>query len=984
MVVPRFQFTGRYIICTISLCLSLFWVASPTRALAGDSTHVLTLSDGSICYGALLPNSAEDQVVFKVEGFADPLVFPQAAIRSLRKLADATEEKPEKKSSGSGWLVRLRDQQAIVGELQSLDEDGLSISSPSVGTVKIPRDQLVRIEQGSSARDPIKTVMQKAEWKDPNEMNSWKIEPSRASTSAQGARLLSDFAIPGRCEIRMNLRWSKKPNFAIGFGVDKNSVTVERAQWGVAQAVKIATVGRKQAFASIETWGEDLIFVRESSTLAGIEQLGTTKAASCELTIFIDIREGVAAARINNSSLKKLKVESKAVAGKLQALEFLNFTGDLAIENLEILKWNGQLPLDYFGQPSFVQNTKGEKLDGFVNSYDPQSKSFVIKSGETDQTIAATELMAGALLANSIDAASEAKPETKTDTDTATKTTEPPEQRAVEPKSIGAIITLNDGGQLAGRFLPAEQGVLRLSSKIFGEPLKVPLAAIQEITTPEGPLGTTDEAGSLIAKVGLSELKGRLIQCDPAEGKSALLWQQTSAVNTSELDYEIAGELMPLQPSVSPKPAKNTPTTAQAKPADQNLVFQLFGFANPANEAPASSKPNKENKDNATELLVGSLIRFRSGDSTPAKVLQINEKGVRFESELTTTTFAPNSTIDQVVFRTTKNKALPDDQRKRLLTIPRSQQNDPPTHLLISVAGDFLRGHLIEINSERASIEVRGERLEVPVAELSEVIWLYERDWKTPREKTDEQTEAVKPEAAVNKNREVYVVYGGKQGIALRPTKVADGFLFGASDLLGSSQVPLAEMTALFWGPNTGQKARELRNQSYRLTLAQMPREAPDDEDSSTKSTAHPLVGKPAPIFTLKNLAGENVQLEKLRGKVIVLDFWATWCGPCMQTMPILDQMMSQFDSSKVQLYAVNIQEPKNRVDLALKRLKIEPEVLLDAEGEVGNAYQANAIPQTVIIDAEGNVVRVFVGGGAGVVNQIRDALVDHLETSKN
>jgi thiol-disulfide isomerase/thioredoxin len=165
-----------------------------------------------------------------------------------------------------------------------------------------------------------------------------------------------------------------------------------------------------------------------------------------------------------------------------------------------------------------------------------------------------------------------------------------------------------------------------------------------------------------------------------------------------------------------------------------------------------------------------------------------------------------------------------------------------------------------------------------------------------------------------------------------------------------------------------------------------MPREAPDDEEGggSSQSTSHPLVGKPAPNFKHKNLAGETVQLEKLKGKVIVLDFWATWCGPCMQTMPLLDQMMAEFDSSKVQLYAVNIQEAKNRINLALSRLKIDPEVLLDEEGEVGNAYQANAIPQTVIIDAEGNVVKVFVGGGAGVVNQIRNALVDHLETSKN
>lgn len=964
------------------VCLCLIWFVSPSSARAAEATHVLTLADGSVCYGSLLPNSNEQQIVFQIEGLVDPLIFPQNAVRSLRKVTLQADEAPAKEKMDSNWLVRLSDQQAIVGEIESLDQSGITIASRSIGTIKISRDQLVRIEQDSAAREPIKTVMQKAEWKDPNDMNAWKIDPSRVSTAKQGARLISDFAVPGRCEIRMNLRWSKKPNFAIGFGVDKNTMGPDKAQWGVPQGVKIATTGRNYSFASIETWGDDLLFVRESTAQASIEQLGTTKGSSCVLTIYLDIKAGVAAVRMNNSALKQLQVDSKVVAGKLQAMQFQNFSGDIAIENLEILKWNGQLPLDYFGQPSFVQMSSGEKMDGFVDRYDPEAKSFVVKAGDVEKVVRTADVMSGALATVTITDAANANPAEGQNAEPSTAENVATDKAAM----LGtATVTLNDGGVLVGKFLPAQDGQLRLSSVLSTEPLRIPLTSVQEISSNDSSSDLADEAEVLIAKCGLSEFKGKLIQDSAVETKTALIWQQLLSINASELDYQVAGELAPIkQASVSVSPSQKAAEANRPRPADANAIFQIFGLGG---EPAGNARPNAKtgNDDKATsETLSGSLIRFRSGDSTPAKVLQINEKGVRFESDRTTTTFAPNSTIDQIVFRAAKNNALPEDQRKRLLTIPRAQQNDPPTHLLISTAGDFLRGHLMEVNGERVSIEVRGELLEIPVAELSEVIWLYERDWKTPKEKGEENA-AAKLDAGGQVKNEVYIVYAGKQGIALRPTKVSKGMIGGVSELLGESQVPLSEMTVLFWGPNTGLKARELRNQSYRLTLAQMPREAPEDGDSgSSQSAAHPLVGKPAPNFKLKNLAGEAVELEKLRGKVIVLDFWATWCGPCMQTMPLLDQMMTEFDAAKVQLFAVNIQEAKNRIDLALGRLKIEPEVLLDAEGEVGTAYQANAIPQTVIIDAEGNVVKVFVGGGAGVVNQIRNALVDHLETTKN
>ena len=93
---------------------------------------------------------------------------------------------------------------------------------------------------------------------------------------------------------------------------------------------------------------------------------------------------------------------------------------------------------------------------------------------------------------------------------------------------------------------------------------------------------------------------------------------------------------------------------------------------------------------------------------------------------------------------------------------------------------------------------------------------------------------------------------------------------------------------------------------------------------------------------------------------------------------------MGEFDQTRVKLLAINIQEPKTKIELALKRLNIAPEVLLDVDGEIATAYSANAIPQTVIIDPSGTVSHVFVGGGNQVLNQIRQALKDQLEATRN
>ena len=120
-------------------------------------------------------------------------------------------------------------------------------------------------------------------------------------------------------------------------------------------------------------------------------------------------------------------------------------------------------------------------------------------------------------------------------------------------------------------------------------------------------------------------------------------------------------------------------------------------------------------------------------------------------------------------------------------------------------------------------------------------------------------------------------------------------------------------------------------------------------------------VGKAAPAFQLKDLNGNQVSLEDYKGKIVMLDFWATWCGPCRLTMPVLEKLQKEHPDAFT-LLAVNIGEPQDVVAPYVQSQKIEARVLLDIDEQVASAYRASSIPMQVIIDREGVVRYIWAG----------------------
>ncbi|MBC8185337.1 redoxin domain-containing protein [candidate division KSB1 bacterium] len=142
---------------------------------------------------------------------------------------------------------------------------------------------------------------------------------------------------------------------------------------------------------------------------------------------------------------------------------------------------------------------------------------------------------------------------------------------------------------------------------------------------------------------------------------------------------------------------------------------------------------------------------------------------------------------------------------------------------------------------------------------------------------------------------------------------------------------------------------------------------------------AKKLLDKPAPDFTLEDLEGNTVSLSDLKGKTIILDFWATWCGPCIRSFPGMQKAVDKFkDDDSVKFLFINTWERgegvKEKVAKFIKEKEVTFQVLMDSENKVVEAYGVEGIPTKFVVDKEGKIRFKSVGFGGD-----DDKLVDEL-----
>lgn len=130
-----------------------------------------------------------------------------------------------------------------------------------------------------------------------------------------------------------------------------------------------------------------------------------------------------------------------------------------------------------------------------------------------------------------------------------------------------------------------------------------------------------------------------------------------------------------------------------------------------------------------------------------------------------------------------------------------------------------------------------------------------------------------------------------------------------------------------------------------------------------------------APRLALLDRSGKAVSLEGLRGRVVLVDFWATWCVPCRVSLPAYDDLLRQYQKQGFEALAVNIGETRGQVDAYFKGRELGLRVLMDPKGGSSVSFRVRALPTSVLVDKDGYIRSTFIGFEEGALPRYREQI---------
>ena len=337
-----------------------------------------------------------------------------------------------------------------------------------------------------------------------------------------------------------------------------------------------------------------------------------------------------------------------------------------------------------------------------------------------------------------------------------------------------------------------------------------------------------------------------------------------------------------------------------------------------------------------------------------------------------------------------------DNERKELvLTIPRLKARNPPGHILCASNYDLARGNIVSINDEHVMFRADDSVNRYPRSILNTIVWIDsealiksladeqsgdDADDADDAENAAEKKPPVEPEkkelTASDSRQIAQVLMLGGRRVTLTLTRWEEEQLVGQSSLLGKCTIPFEQIYEIRMGKFAA-GATDVPWSDWVAKLAPKPKldggGAPGQEDSTIFGTDSPLIGQ-SPKVTFPMLDGKKLTLESLKGKVVVLDFWASWCGPCVKSMPGIKKVIDSYPESAVVLITVNQNESRKKIEAFLERRELELKVARD-DGEISEKFDVEAIPQTVLIDSAGEIKFVKVGIANNMEKKLKAAI---------
>tara|TARA_R110002072_G_scaffold26058_5_gene86690 strand:- start:17176 stop:20118 length:2943 start_codon:yes stop_codon:yes gene_type:complete len=933
--------------------------------VADELPGILRLNNGDYVQGQFSPSelNADDAapvVNWQHAGFATPFEFPFAT------LASATFPAPTDITATKGkFAFELLNGDRLFGNIVEVGDPlivTLGEDEPSELPLAMVRqifrwdDSRAVVFQGPGSRD---------DWESSGQIESWTDSKGTLETSATMATLFRDLKLPQVARVELDISWEGKPNFVIAVGVDPRSA---ENTWA-------------DAF-HIEVWDEDIVAVWEDGSLAGVQSIAKLKELGNRLQVTLKIDQTnrhVMIESMRGETLTQYTLPIKKPRVAQTGIYFRNIDGVLRIRSLQVLHAT-DLNSKSSDRAKTAENTEGPDVDTAVRLVNGdafqgrwkaiQDEQWLFEDGEEERSVPSDEILVMDFR--------RAIP--KGDLE--------PQSTTIDYLQIRTF----DGMRLSGRLQRIDEQAMHVIAEATQSQISIPISSIDTIDFQSSQTAVPSLRGQMRLELEGTRLHGRLLDTEPDNQPTPLRFGPTEIAASTMLP-SLQGKLI-LRPTIETTKSATElrierlakiREAAQQKKGLRVVQNQVIAVQ-PAAKAGVWNVFNKAFNPAAIQKAVsGKPIYLKTGEVIPGKVIAIDEREVTFESSMTKKTKLPREQIRALhLSGGNANSVIDEQERERLLTVPRNRKNSPPTHLLIARNGDMMRCRLVSLTEETAEVESRLETITIPRNVISQIIWL-----KPPVEVEDENNadadddpEVLATDQATDESAGLTVqgkMHDGNR-LSLVPESVINQTLIGENFFLGPIRLPLANCEELYLGVRNDFELADDPHAIWQLVNAPEPIIGDSGGgDDSMAGTRSPLVGNPAPDFKLKTLDGEPFRIADQTGRTLVLDFWATWCGPCMQAMPVIEEAVAEFDPEQVRLVAVNLQESAEDIRNTLDRIGVSPEVVLDIDGVAAGRYQANAIPQTVVIDAEGTVTRVFVGGGSKLGEQLADAIRETL-----
>jgi thiol-disulfide isomerase/thioredoxin len=138
--------------------------------------------------------------------------------------------------------------------------------------------------------------------------------------------------------------------------------------------------------------------------------------------------------------------------------------------------------------------------------------------------------------------------------------------------------------------------------------------------------------------------------------------------------------------------------------------------------------------------------------------------------------------------------------------------------------------------------------------------------------------------------------------------------------------------------------------------------------------------GQPAPALTLPAVGGAALSVPDAHAKLTYIDFWASWCGPCRQSFPWLNQMQARYGAKGLRVVGVNLDAKTADAERFLKEVPARFEIAFDPKGASGHAYGLKGMPSAVLLGADGRVIEMHQGFRSGDADALETLIKNHLQ----